>query len=150
MATTWRDELATARATCDAERIDPARDGTDGLYIVTAAMPWELPTEVEYLVRAALASYAASWWDLLNADKGIVIYTGRKGSICVLLVNLSANVVRVPNLRYPEATWYPESLPSQQWVHGPRGERPVASHVLAFAAGRDAPMDRGLLRGSAE
>ncbi|MCG3177494.1 MAG: hypothetical protein MOGMAGMI_02468 [Candidatus Omnitrophica bacterium] len=141
MATTWRDELATARATCDAERIDPARDGTDGLYIVTAAMPWELPTEVEYLVRAALASYAASWWDLLNADKG---------SICALLVDLSANVVRVPNLRYPDATWYPESLPSQQWVHGPRGEQPVAAHVLAFAAGRDEPMDRGALRGSAE
>jgi len=34
------------------------------------------------------------------------------------------------------------------WL-GDRDERPVLSHLLGYAAGRDAAMDRGLLRGQA-
>lgn len=143
---TWRTVFLLAYARRAEESADRAKTGLDALWLVTAAVPWDLPTEVEMLARQLLPG---SWWDALNADRGLAIYAGRKASVCVLVVDLDSEVKAEPNPRHPVATWYPESLPSQQW-YGPRGERPVAAHVLAYAAGRDQPMDRGVLRGSVE
>ena len=142
----WRELLAAARRR-KAEELADGKDGLDGLYILTSEAGYEVHPAIKAMLLPMTSDIGQTVAEILDGGKGIVLYTGYDAALPVLIVDLDHEVRPEPNPRHPAATWYPDSLPGQWWI-GFDDEQPVMSHVLAYGAGRDDPMDRGLLRGS--